>query len=186
MPKIQIDYTNVIIYKIVSKDLTITEIYVGHTTNFIQRKYAHKNCCINKNVKGYNFKIYQFIRDNGGWDNFEMIEIEKYPCKDGNEATARERYWYETLNATLNVLVPNRSSQDYYTENKENIIQKVKENYTKNKEKNKEKMKEYYTKNKEGQIQQSKEWNKNNKERRREINQKYYQKKKEKTQNKCV
>ena len=30
-----------------------------------------------------------------------MIEIEKFPCKDGNEARARERYWYEELKATL-------------------------------------------------------------------------------------
>ena len=38
------------------------------------------------------------IRKNGGWENWCMIEIEKYPCNDKNEAKARERYWLETLN----------------------------------------------------------------------------------------
>jgi hypothetical protein len=31
-----------------------------------------------------------------------MIEIEKYNCNDGNEARARERYWFEELQAKLN------------------------------------------------------------------------------------
>ena len=39
------------------------------------------------------------IRENEGWNNWSMIEIEKYPCNDKNEACARERYWYELLNA---------------------------------------------------------------------------------------
>ena len=42
-----------------------------------------------------------------------MIEIEKYSCQDGNEAGARERYWYEQLKGTLNDKVPNRSIKEY-------------------------------------------------------------------------
>jgi len=34
MPKINIDYSNTLIYKITCKDLLINEVYVGHTTNF--------------------------------------------------------------------------------------------------------------------------------------------------------
>ena len=30
------------------------------------------------------------IRENGDWNNWSMIEIEKYPCNDDNEARARE------------------------------------------------------------------------------------------------
>ena len=29
------------------------------------------------------------MRDNGGWQNWSMIEIEKYPCNDQQEATKR-------------------------------------------------------------------------------------------------
>ena len=35
-----------------------------------------------------------------------MMEIEKYPCSDGNEARARERHWCETLKASLNDRTP--------------------------------------------------------------------------------
>ena len=41
MPRVEIDYSNTIIYKISCKDTSITDIYVGHTTNFIQRKHTH-------------------------------------------------------------------------------------------------------------------------------------------------
>ena len=30
------------------------------------------------------------IRDNGGFEMFRMIELEKYPCKDKREAEKRE------------------------------------------------------------------------------------------------
>jgi len=50
--------------------------------------------------------LYNFINANGGWDNWEMIELEKYPCKDSNEAYARERYWKEKIGATLNSQTP--------------------------------------------------------------------------------
>ena len=57
MPKNQIDYSQVCIYKICCKDISINDIYVGHTTNFEQRKNSHKRSCetLNKNIRLYNF-----------------------------------------------------------------------------------------------------------------------------------
>ena len=98
----KVDYNKTIIYKIVCKDLSVTEIYIGSTINFRQRKSHHKSSCNNSSSNTYNYILYEFIREHGGWDNFEMIEIEKYPCNDGNEARARERYYIELLNAKLN------------------------------------------------------------------------------------
>lgn len=127
MPKTSTDYSRTIIYKIICKDLLVTDIYIGHTTEFVKRKYSHKNRCNNINDKKYNYKIYKIIRDNGNWDNWEMIEIEKYPCNDGNEARARERYWYETLNANINNNVPNRSIKEYRKKYNETNKEKIKE-----------------------------------------------------------
>ena len=42
MPKTAIDYSKTIIYKIVCNDLDITDLYVGHTTDFIRRRHHHK------------------------------------------------------------------------------------------------------------------------------------------------
>ena len=113
MPRENIDYSNTVIYKLVCNDLNIKDLYVGHTTHFIKRKWKHKSSCCNEDGKDYNLKVYQFIRENGGWDNWSMIEIEKFPCKDVYEATKRERYWYETLNAKLNSTIPYRTRQEY-------------------------------------------------------------------------
>jgi hypothetical protein len=121
MPRLPKNYTKNVIYKLVCNDLSIKECYVGHTTNFTQRKACHKTRCHNENGEYYNLKIYQTIRENGGWDNYSMIEIEKYPCRDENDATARERHWFEILNSGLNTNVPNRSRAEHYTDNRAEI-----------------------------------------------------------------
>ncbi len=64
-----------------------------------------------------------------------MIEIEKYPCNDINEASAKERYWYELLNANLNSNCPGRNIKEYSKEYYENNKNKIKEYYDKNKDK---------------------------------------------------
>jgi len=102
----KIDYSKTIIYKIVCKNPDINQVYIGNTTNFRKRKSQHKSTCNNSNSKGYNISLYKFIRENNGWNNFDMIEIEKFPCTDGNESRARERYYFDLLNATLNLCRP--------------------------------------------------------------------------------
>lgn len=113
MPKDNIDYSNTIIYKIYCKDDAITDIYVGHTTNFNVRKYQHKNACNNCKI---NTKIYNSIRANGGWDNWDMVEIAKYNCKDSTEARIKEQYHYEELKASLNSCPPYVDSNKFYCE----------------------------------------------------------------------
>ncbi len=103
MPRLKTDYSKTIIYKLVKNDDYNNEnIYVGNTTDFIRRKSAHKRTCCNEKYKGYNTKVYKIIRDNGGWSQWNMLEIEKYPCNDSNEARKKEEYWRCELNAKLN------------------------------------------------------------------------------------
>jgi len=137
-------YLRTIIYKICCKDLAITEIYIGNTINFRSRKHRHKTNCYNPKHKHYNYKIYKFIREHGGWDNWEIIELEKFPCNDPNEARARERYWFEQLNATLNVQRPFVSQSEY----KEEALCYAKMYREKNKEYLQNYYKNYYLNNK--------------------------------------
>ena len=109
MPKSIIDYSNTIIYKIFCKDPEVTDIYVGHTTNFIKRKYQHKIMSASDNNQ---LKIYEIIRKNGGWDNWNMIEIASYNCKDSTEARIREQEHYDLLKPSLNIYNP--ITQDPY------------------------------------------------------------------------
>ena len=89
MPRTNINYSNTIIYKLYCKDLSISQLYIGHTTNMRRRKYSHNWKCNNDN-KSYNSKVYTFIRENGGFDNWDMIEIERYPCNNLNEAKKKK------------------------------------------------------------------------------------------------
>ncbi len=145
MPRNEIDYSKTIIYKIVCNDLNITDCYVGSTTDFKTRKSAHKSNCNNEKCSSYNLKIYKMIRENGGWSNWSMLQIEKFVCSDSNEAHARERYWIEYLNSELNIRIPIRSKKencDYYK------LYKAKY-YDEHKEDNKDHLKEYCIQNKE-------------------------------------
>lgn len=130
MPKTDIDYQKTIIYKIVCNDLSINDCYVGHTTDFNSRKARHKHACYSKEGRKQNYKIYKIIRDNGGWDNWTMVEIEKYPCNDRLEASSRERFWYEDLNSSLNTQIPyasycrlnSKCDKSKWIEGKDNLV----------------------------------------------------------------
>lgn len=141
MPRLPIDYSKTIIYKICCKDINISEIYVGHTTDLTRRRQSHKNTCNNENNKDYNLKVYQFIRENGGWDNWSVIPIEEFPCENINQALIRERYYFEELKSSLNSDVPSRTKKEYYQINKEHIKEYHKEYYECNKEIINEKLK---------------------------------------------
>ena len=143
-----IDYSKTVIYKIFCKDSNITDIYIGHTTNFNKRKNSHRRNCYNENDRKYNIKLYQFIRNNGGWDNFEMIIVEKYSCNSKLEAEIKERYFIEELKSNLNCIIPTRNKKEYYQDKKKIIKEVHKKYYLNNKEKIKEKDKEYYLNNK--------------------------------------
>jgi len=111
------DYSKIVIYKIFCKDSNITDVYIGSTINFKRRKIEHKSRCYNENNKKYYFKIYQYIRENGGWDNFEIVIIEKYPCDNIKQVTEREGYWIKELKATLNKQIAGRTYKEYYQDN---------------------------------------------------------------------
>ena len=161
-------FSNGIIYKIVSKDINITECYIGSTINFKERKRKHITHCNNENSIKYNYKLYKFIRDNGGFNNFEIIEIKKYPSTSKRELELEEQKQYEIYGGELNSQYPTRTRKEYLIDNKE----KIKEYYQENKEKYNEKFKKYYVDNKEKLKEQMKEYYLNNLEKIKEKNNK--------------
>ena len=114
------NYDKTIIYKIVCKNPLITDCYIGHTTNLTNRKHVHKGDCSREKSKAYNYKLYQFIREHGDFENWDFIVIEQIKLKNSYEATARERYWIELLKPTLNSRASQFISYDGITS--QNII----------------------------------------------------------------
>ena len=100
------DYSNTIFYKIHCKDTDVKDIYIGHTTNFVQRKFAHKQSCTHAKYCNHNCKVYSIIRQFGGWDNWNMNIIAFHECDDQSSARKLEQQYFEEYNATLNSIQP--------------------------------------------------------------------------------
>jgi len=106
MSQIKIDYSSTLFYMIFCKDTTIDDLYIGHTTNFVQRKQSHKQSCSNTKNTNYKCKLYNVIRDNGGWDNWKMQIIAFHECDDLISAKKYEQQYFEEYKATLNSIEP--------------------------------------------------------------------------------
>lgn len=148
-----VNYNKSSIYKLCCKDINIKKEYVGSTTRFERRKNQHKSCCHNEKSTHYTYYVYQFIRKNGGFQNWEMIQIEEVNVNNKRELDTRERYWIETLKAELNIVIPTQTDNEWREKNKESLT-----------EKGKIKNKEYYEKNKEIVLEKHKIYRENNRE----------------------
>ena len=144
-------YNNGTIYKLCCKDITIKDIYVGSTCAFRMRKNSHKSVCNNENNKNYNLPVYKFIRDHGGFSNWDMIEIKKFNCETKRELEKEERAVLEMIGGTLNTLNPikteeekkeyattysranrepkKKTSKAHYESNKKEILEIIKEKF---------------------------------------------------------
>jgi hypothetical protein len=119
IPKLPNKYEKACIYEIVCKDVNITQRYVGSTTNLIKRRYQHKSACNDEKCKQYNQYVYQFIRANGEWENWDIVLIEQViDCKDKEHLHKRERHYIESLKAELNKRIPLRTLKEYREKNK--------------------------------------------------------------------
>jgi hypothetical protein len=98
-----LDYGNTIIYKISCNEVAITDVYVGHTTDFVKRKYAHCKSSADPNCTN---KLYTTIREHGGWSNWTMKIIGYFDCKNLTEAREKEQELFIQLGATLNSVEP--------------------------------------------------------------------------------
>ena len=118
-----IDYstTPVSFYKFVCDDVEIKSSYVGHTTNFIKRKSDHRYRYNDKKSK--DNKLYTTIRENGGWDNWKMVEIENRIVKDKREAQRIEQEYMEQLQTSLNMI----RSTEYFLMSNRRINMKIRD-----------------------------------------------------------
>ena len=170
------NYQNSVIYKIQHND-NESLCYIGSTCNFKCRKNQHKTVCMNENDKGHNYKLYQMIRENGGWDSFKCVVIEEYPCETKRQLNIREEEYRVNFNANMNSQKAFRDIKEYEKqyrkENKDKIKEYNKQYRMENTDKIKEHMEEYRKENADKIKEQRKEYNKVNvekiKEHKREI-----------------
>jgi len=124
MPLTKVDYSKAVIYKIYCLDESIKDCYVGLTTDFIRRKYSHKMCSQSKNLRLYNF-----IKEYGGWNNWKMEIIHKFENDEFADKIYCEEIETNFINehvATLNSNKFDRKKYDkeWYSQNLERLRQK--------------------------------------------------------------
>ena len=166
------DYSKSCIYKIYCKDENITDCYIGSTTNYAKRKFQHKENVNKYQSRKHKYKLYTFIREHGGWDNWNMTPIINYSCETKLEVSQHERFYIDSLKPTLNVQIPfqtrkeweaknrtklNKYANEYYHNNKDKCLESQKKWRDSNKDKIKIIKKTYYEKNKDKILEQKKE-----------------------------
>ena len=127
-----------IIYEIVCKDTTITDKYIGSTTKYQKRLILHKSRSNNINGACCSNTLYNFIRANGGWDNFSMNKLEQYEYTEIICLKQRERLYYEIYEPTLNERAPYITPEQYnahrYNIRRDKCIEYQKSYYNENRE----------------------------------------------------
>lgn len=95
------NYNESVIYKIYCKNPEVKYTYFGSTTRFTTRKHSHKVSCVDMPDK----RLYKTINENGGWDNWNMVPIEQFPCENRMALNIREQFWIDSHNegACLNL-----------------------------------------------------------------------------------
>ena len=63
MPLTEVNYANTCIYKLVCRDLSVTDCYVGSTTDMTKRKYSHKKSCLTNPER----RVYAYINEHVRW-----------------------------------------------------------------------------------------------------------------------
>ena len=169
------------IYKIACKDESVADdIYVGSSKNIKERTHDHKYNCHNENSSSYNLKIYETIRDFGGWDNWNLIVLEEMINTTKSQATIREEHIRVELGATLNSQKASTGLGFIGLTKIESNRERCKIHYKQNSEKICEYQKEYRIGNREKILEYKKEYYKQNSEKRIEYQRLYRAKIKEK------
>jgi len=174
-----VNYENGLIYKLECKDPEITDIYIGSTTNFNKRKNQHKSSCNNENDKSHTMPVYQYIREHGGWYNWQMVLVEYVSCRDKKDLNRTETKYIKELDAKLNRCIPGRTQKEYREEKKEILSEKKKIYYEEKKDILLEKQKEYRQEHKEEIAEYHKKYNIDNKTKLNKYRRNYYGKNKD-------
>jgi hypothetical protein len=126
---------------------------------------------ITKTHKIYDCKLYTFIRDSGGYENWEMQVIKLYKCETNRELLIEEQKYIDELKPSLN------TTKSYITEEEQE--KRNKKWYQDNREELNKKSREWHQENRKKQNAKAKIYRQDNKEKMKELNTKWYEENKE-------
>jgi len=95
---------DMLIHQYIRYSVKMKQLKIGHTTNFEKRKMDHMDHMIETETS-YR-KVYEFIRNHGGWNNWNMIILATYTCKNRGHASRLEWFWWNKIGGSLNYTRP--------------------------------------------------------------------------------
>lgn len=120
-------YKNAVIYKIYCKNPEVKAVYIGSTISYATRMSLHKS-----SSKVHHSFLYQLIRQNGGWGNFQTEILEQCCVISNKQLLLRERFFINQQESKINIRIPGNL---LCTTRKEYIRERLKEYQEKNKNK---------------------------------------------------
>lgn len=159
----------------------IINTYVGSTQNFRIRKSAHKSVCNNKNNKGYELQIYQIIRQNGGWSNWNMVQIHEQMCKSRTHSKQIEQEFMDKYKSEMNIIraivtkeQKLEEAHNYYIENIDRIHERDQKYRAENIDKGREQNRNYRAEHSEEERERHRKYRAEHLDEERERYRKYY------------
>jgi hypothetical protein len=174
------DYQLSKIYKLWSPSTNL--IYIGSTTQTIAQRLAEhiKTYRRFKNGKGNNITSYKILE----CEDYKIELIENYPCNNREQLFKKEGEHIKNINC-VNKCIMGKTQEEYkeerkenYENNKEIVLQTMKNYYENNKEIIKQKTRQYTIANNEKLKEYRKAYREKNKEKIKKEKKEYREKKK--------
>lgn len=134
------DYSKGKVYRVICNKTG--KVYIGSTCSTLTKRLSeHKKSYKQWLKKTLNYNtVFEIIEQ----ENYNIILIEEYPCKNINQLEARERFFIESM-LCVNKQIPGRTQKEYRADNRNTILQQKQEYREQNRdiinEKQKEKIK---------------------------------------------
>ena len=137
---VQMDYQKGKIYKVVSD--STNSVYIGSTCSPLSVRMAgHRNDY--RNGKHNYVTSFDLLKN----EDCHIVLLESYPCNNKEELFARERYWYDQTENTVNKNKPGsaigKTKQEYQKQYRGDNDEKIKEYKKQYRGDNDEKIKEH-------------------------------------------
>jgi len=140
-------------------------IYVGSTIDKLAKRMAghrkDKKCSLGKTV-------------DGDWDNWYIELYEDFPCDNKEQLEKREGEVIREI-ATINRFIAGRNKQQYYQDNRDNLLEKHKQYNKNNRDKILVYLKQYRQDNPDKVKEHNKKYREDNLDKLIEYNKKYHQ-----------
>ena len=101
-----------VIYTIKCKNPEVKPFYIGSTMNVKKRKQHHMEYTKYENTIHYDFPVYKYIRENGGWSNWEFKPVQYHYGLDTKALRRLEQQYIDANGGVQDLLNCVRATVD--------------------------------------------------------------------------